>query len=526
MKKGTWRIRDILDLEYLLQMDEKEEANSTRSSHAKRDREIYLKHIQPMELRGQTLTPRYALRIWLEERRRMEEAEAGAGQFFPGRTFDEIYRLLLYAMLVIGFVIGAGLAFSFLHYTGTEPLNVASYLGGFVLTQLFLLLMLLALYLIRSWSKHLLRSSVLFILITGLMNRLIHRVRRETLKALSGSRRDSLEAAVGLIQGKGRIYGTLFYWPIFRLSQSFMIAMNLGLLGATLLRVIGADIAFGWQSTIQFGAGFVFDLVKAIAFPWSWFVPSGMAYPTLAQIEGSHMVLKDGIYHLATQDLVSWWPFLCLSLIFYGLFPRLILLTLGLILEKKGLSRIDFSHTDFVRLYNRMKTVLVETEGRHQGNGPQLEPNTDPLRKPILHGERRPERLFIALIPDEIYDSCPSHELNRIVVERMGAGVHKFIRFNEDDEIERDFLKGEEYFDILLLQEAWQPPIREFLFYLKDLRKAVGKSKRIIVGLVGRPCENLFFTPIKEDDFTAWERKIRMLQDPFLDLERLDIHAG
>ena len=153
-------------------------------------------------------------------------------------------------------------------------------------------------------------------------------------------------------------------------------------------------------------------------------------------------------------------------------------------------------------------------------------PGTNPLREPKPHGETGPGRDFIALIPEEIYDSCPTDELNRIVFETTGSGVRDSIRFNQDNEIDRDFFKGKEYHDILLLQEAWQPPIRESLFYLKDLRKAAGKSTRITVGLIGRPHENRFFTRVKEDDFIAWERKIKTLRDPFLDLERLETNAG
>ena len=39
--------------------------------------------------------------------------------------------------------------------------------------------------------------------------------------------------------------------------------------------------------------------------PWAWLLPADLAYPSLAQVEGSHMVLKEGIYHLATGDLVA-----------------------------------------------------------------------------------------------------------------------------------------------------------------------------------------------------------------------------
>lgn len=524
MNKGRWRIRDIIDFEYFLKCDEQEEENSALTSYAKRDRTIYLEHIRPMASRDQTLAEGDALRIWLVQRREMEKSKAGVG-VLPGETFDEIYRLLLYLLIIIGFTAGAGLAFSFLNYKGSEPLNVAAYLGGFVLTQIFLFFVLLFMVLIRSWKRHPLRSSVIFILITGLIGRLMTRVKRGSLKALSGPRRDMLAGTIGLIQGKRQVYGALFYWPVFFSSQFFMVALNIGVLTATLLKVLGSDIAFGWQSTIQLGAHLVFDLVKTIALPWSWFVPAGTAYPTLAQVEGSHMVLKDGIYHLATADLVSWWPFLCLSLIFYGLLPRVIVLILGQILEKRALSRIGFMHNAPARLYNRMKTPIIKTKGDPvETEGPSTK-DTRPLMDSKYHKGTQPGRDLIALIPDEIFDACPFDELRNIVFERRGSQILSRIKFNEDDKIDREIFKRENYPDIMLLQESWQPPIRESLLLLKDLRKALGKSSKIIVGLIGRSREDNFFTPIKADDYKAWDNKIKTLEDSYLDLERLESDA-
>ena len=509
MSKRRWRIRDIIDFEYFLKCDEQEEENSVPTSYAKRDRTIYLEHIQPIASRGQTLTVGDALRIWLVQRRDMEKSRAGVKGVLPGETFDEIYRLLLYLLIIIGFTAGAGLAFSFLNYKGSEPLNVAAYLGGFVLTQIFLFFVLLFMVLIRSWKKHPLRSSVIFILITGLIGRLMTRVKRGSLKALSGPRRDMLEGTIGLIQGKRQVYGALFYWPVFFSSQFFMVALNIGVLSATLLKVLGSDIAFGWQSTIQLGAHPVFDLVKTIALPWSWFVP----------------VLKDGIYHLATADLVSWWPFLCLSLIFYGLLPRVIVLILGLILEKRALSRIGFMHNAPARLYNRMKTPIIKTKGDPvETEGPSTK-DTRPLMDSKYHKGTQPGRDLIALIPDEIFDACPFDELRNIVFERRGSQILSRIKFNEDDKIDREIFKRENYPDIMLLQESWQPPIRESLLLLKDLRKALGKSSKIIVGLIGRSREDNFFTPIKADDYKAWDNKIKTLEDSYLDLERLESDA-
>ncbi|MFC1824980.1 DUF2868 domain-containing protein [Thermodesulfobacteriota bacterium] len=527
MRKERWSIKDIIDFEYFLQADE----NSSQASLAKRDRAIYLEHIRPADSQKQASPPGYAFKAWLEKRRALEKA--GPERHLPGETFHEIYRLLLYVMLIGGFLVGAGLAFSFLNYKGTEPLNVSAYLGGFVFTQVFLLLFFILMVLIRSLKKHPLRSSVIFILVSGLIGKLMYRVKRSSMKALSGSQRDSLNAAVRLVQGKRQVYGTLFYWPIFLLSQFFMVTLNFGVLCATLLKVIGADIAFGWQSTVQFGAEFVFDLVKTIALPWSWLFPSGTAHPTLNQVEGSHMVLKDGIYHLATEDLVSWWPFLCLALLFYGLLPRIILLFLGLISERKALSRIDFSHHSQIRLYKRMKTPVVETEGHSVDGGLASEDGAHTFKKSEPLDGAKPEKDIIALIPDEIYDACPEEELRKIVFDATGSQILDRIKFNEEDKIDGEFFikysqseKKGIYPAILLLQEAWQPPIREALLLLKNLRRAVGKSASIRVGLIGRPSGNRFFTPVKEDDWKAWDKKIKTLEDPYLDLERLELHAS
>ena len=112
-------------------------------------------------------------------------------------------------------------------------------------------------------------------------------------------------------------------WPSAVDASAFDVTTGLGRLAVGVLALVGidgqvvqvvtADIAFGWQSTIQFSSDAVYTFVKIFSLPWSWIEPLSIVNPTYAQIQGSRMVLKDGIYHLATPDLVSWWPFLLLS---------------------------------------------------------------------------------------------------------------------------------------------------------------------------------------------------------------------
>ncbi len=532
MKKSIWDIKDLIDLEYFLQRDEGEEDESAQKSLLKRDRYIYLNKILPLG-NGDDSTPRSVIRTWLEQRKKIEKPDVGTTGVLPGEAFDEGYRLMVFAFLIVGLLSGAGLAFSFLNYRGTEPLNISSYLGLFVLTQCFALLLLIGITLARRVKRAPFRSSIIYTLISGLMTTLIMKIKHHTFNTLTGSKRGGLEAVMGLVRGKRQIYGSLFYWPVSILAQIFGVGFNLGVLGATLMKVLGSDVAFGWQSTVQFSAQTVFKLVQAIALPWSWLVPADVAHPTFYQVEGSHMVLKDGIYHLATRDLVSWWPFLCFAVLVYGLLPRLILLFMGIMVQKKALLRISFSHRACQRLLNRMRTPLVSTGARSVSpedlrNGDIKTPEaraSDP--RDVLKGKG-----MIALVPDDIFESCSDDELENVISRTIGFSIQRRLRFGVDEEGDKRILhelssmKEDPPTNLLILQEGWQPPIRENLLFIRDLRKASGETSMIWVGLIGRPRQGAVFTRVKEEEWEVWHQKLKALGDPYLGLERLVADGG
>ncbi|MEZ4566988.1 MAG: DUF2868 domain-containing protein [Desulfobacterales bacterium] len=120
--------------------------------------------------------------------------------------------------------------------------------------------------------------------------------------------------------------------------------------------------------------------MEIISLPWSW-APS--PHPTLEQIAGSQMILKDGIFHLSTPNLVSWWPFLSFAVFFYGLLPRLMLLAAGILCQTIAATRVAFSTADGDRLLRRMRTPRVRTAGEKQ-----TLPRPDPA--PLLTAGTRP----------------------------------------------------------------------------------------------------------------------------------------
>jgi len=106
--------------------------------------------------------------------------------------------------------------------------------------------------------------------------------------------------------------------------------------------------------------------------------------------------------------------------------------------------------------------------------------------------------------------------------------VREKIRIGADDEADRAVLEGLSRSDwqngrphVLLLQEGWQPPIREILHFIQELRNTIGETGGIEVGLIGKPAPETIFTPVNEDNWNAWIQKLSGLGDPYLRLERL-----
>jgi hypothetical protein len=357
----------------------------------------------------------------------------------------------------------------------------------------------------------------------------IFKAHKGVIERLDGRKRDAIAAAVGLFQSRKQVYGSLFYWPAFNLLQGFAVCFNIGLLGATLAILSGSDVAFGWQSTLQVSSQAVYHLVQTISLPWRWIVPPALSHPSLEAIEGSRIILKEGIHSLSTGDLVSWWPFLCLSVLFYGLLPRLVLMISGVLVQRHLLARLRFDHAAGDRLVRSMTNPMVSTAG-----APVAPPHPDIEAKSPSAFHTKVARPvggnFVALVPEDISTDCD--ELEAMANRELSIQVthRKIIGAGEvSDEEVLDVLQAmrdaPDFGGVLVLQEAWQPPIRESLNYLKQLRNRLGETAAITVALVGKPGSDTLFTAPGEVDLRIWKQRIAALGDPYLSVERLVAHA-
>lgn len=521
-----WRIGDVVDLEYFLHLDAEARSAAQRGEIHERDRGIFLAAAEPGFKAGQCSDRRRILRAWLDRRRELDKDPAAA---WPGEMVESLLGSLRFWFFAAGVLSGGVAGVSFLAYTGDSPVNVFVYLVLFVLSQLVLLPVLLVLSLRRLAGRALPSSSPLYRLIGRFMLRAVLSARSRLEKKLSADLRLRAEKTIGTVIGKSRTYGVLFFLPVFILSQLFAIGLNIGLLAATLFKVITSDIAFGWQSTIQLSPEAVHSLVRFLAFPWSWAMSGEAAFPSLEQIEGSRIILKEGIYHLATPDLVSWWPFLCLGVLVYGLLPRLLLLLGAAAAQRRFLASLDFRQGACEQLLRRMATPLVSTQGRRVEEAAASREPGQEMRKRAPAGEPGAAALknLLVMIPDEIYDACTGEEIEAVVNRGRVYVVDEIIRFNRDLESDRELLARlrrdarPAETEILVIQEAWQPPIMEYIDFIRQLRQAVGDGPCIRIGLIGKPHPDTVFTQPREEDLTVWSGKIAAIGDPCIYVEGL-----
>lgn len=516
--KTTWHYRDIIDLEYFLRRDQETDEDVLHV----RDRGILLeRENSPVDKKD--LSRAHLIRLWLDAR--IAREFPGDERRSPGAIFADSHFVGKNLAAAVGVLAGLFAGLSFFAYTGTTPVNVFHFLLLFVASQLGLAALLGCGWLLRLLLPRVKPPSFYTLLFRGMLARLASLVHGQWQRSLTPDKRASLGQAFGMIRARSAVYGSLFYWPLFSLAQLLAIGFNIGLLATTLVKITTSDLAFGWQSTLQVSGEALQRMVQLAALPWSW-LPIAGSYPTLAEIEGSRIILKEGIYHLATRNLVAWWPFLVMSLVVYGLLLRLGLFALGKAAERRALRRLDLDTAAVEALRRRMMTPLISSQAppevpktaREDGAGREA---AAPRPVPAAGSAEIPSFLpQVVLIPDDIFGICPPEKLAPLLHCRGLAikSVHTFMTGYEEDEelktILADSCQGADE-GIFILMEGWMPPLVAFLTYLRELREVLPEKTMIHLGLVGRPVRS-GFTPLTPQQLKLWRKKLAAIGDPYL----------
>lgn len=381
-----WTVADLIDLEHYLGADEStlREQPAARQVLTERDRSLYLEIIAPAIAPAQPHSAehrRLSLLYWLRARRTAEPPEQRL--LLPGSTFAQAQRLATLALITVGFLLGVGAASALLSYDGHRPINVTWYIFLLVVVQFLLIAAVLGAWLVRR-SRPVGRTVRDLTLLGRLIRPLIMQINRwlQQQRLGHGSRelRDRSAAQVGRLRSQHALYGPVSYLPALIPAQVFGVAFNLGVILTTIALEWFTDLAFGWGSALDLSPQVIYDLARTIAWPWGWLFGEGVGYPTLDQIAGSRINLKDPLFLLEASHLRSWRWFLVLSVFTYGLLPRLLLLAVSVITQRHLLERLPFTQGRIQALYARLLTPTVETATHGSGHGPDM-----PIPAPIAH---------------------------------------------------------------------------------------------------------------------------------------------
>lgn len=553
-------LKDIIDLDFLLGLDEGPD-NVDADAIVSRDRDIFrqLKDGSRMDDAG-------LIAGWLEYRRLLffhETGTGGPGAKLPGALFESFYAWTARGMFACGMAAGGMGAYSFLAYHGSRPVNVTLFIAVFVL---FPALLCLAAALV---GFHQFRSGPAGSGWAGVMHRLSMRLfidkfmgRLQKWAAPVQKRFPYFSKDAGdLLHLDTRHFRSLLFWPVFIVLSLGALGFSTGALGSTFFRIMVTDMAFGWQSTLLTSGESVHRLVSWMALPWSWAMPD-MFVPALEQIEGSRIVLKEGIAGLASEHLAAWWPFLCMGMLVYALIPRIVLVGFAHAARTRALARFDLSRPGYQRLLMRMRTPrmgmnIKETGGsRAEFRAPLPRPEPGPVvekkerlvvmpqpgavlnttePEPAPEPEPRP-----LVVPDEsrVNNNTPGalvlgsargfgeNDMKQIragLEQQFGVHVAATVGIHFDFDIDQDQIAAQVKDlgrgPLIVLQEVWQPPIRGLLYYFVQIRQIFSDSPLWIVMIQTMDQGEKDVAP-SDVNFQVWKSAVNQLNDPLLIIER------
>jgi len=495
MKKPFY-IRDLLDTLHFLSRDEQ---RAETSGHAEVD-EANRRLVENLVGDG----GRKRLERWLAARRKSE-----ADGRLPGDLFCTASALLSVILVFCAVTAGYGGVFSFLAYTGTEPVNVLVFFVLFILIQGLLALgsALPLVFRIKA-SAHLSPFGVM-------MGHGLSRCVMMAMKRLPAERRTEALGLWRRLIGDSRAFGRTLFFLIFSRVQLFASLFATGALAAFITRILFFDTAFGWQTTLGGNTApeVVHRIATGVALPWAWCFPDGVGFPPLDAVVGSRILLKEGIQGLSGTHLTAWWPFLAMGLLVYGLLPRLFML----IASRRGLGNaVDRELMAWPQtrlLLESLSTPALATRVTEPHRAEEAEAElikrktVSPRDNGVLSA---PPARPTVLLPEELEGMVPD------LAQRLAASLKspEIIPVSLETPGQLPDPSGPLY----LIQEAWQAPIRETLDWIVALKQSIPDEAPLTILLTGEITEGTIKAP-EEGHVHIWRKVVAALALPGLRVE-------
>jgi hypothetical protein len=414
-----------------------------------------------------------------------------------GARLERIRVAITAIIALLGAALGASVALAAFQYDGSQPVNVVRLIALLVIVPALFLL-----------------ASLLFLpgrvpLLRGLQDLIAPlNVGALALAVFRRLARASPDLAVAFDWRAGRSGAArLAKWQLMRWSQVAAVGFNVAALVTAALLVTFTDLAFRWSTTLDADPAVVTRIVHAIAWPWHAFVPS--AVPSAELIAESQFFRLDGDALASGRALAAWWPFTLLTIVTYGLLPRLGLLLVASVRLRAAERALLLDDARVTALLDRMASPAVETAATEHGEraAPQ---SSDAAAYREATGRARAV----------IWEGCSSaagaraHARSRLGLELDAVVEAGGSRTLGADRLALDAISSTEPGMVVVFTPAWEPPLLELLDFLGELRRRVGPEHSIVVAPIADEARTV--TGVEHE---TWARAVGRLRDPKLYVE-------
>lgn len=332
-----WTLADLIDFETAL-VGVDDDALAA-------DRLLFARDIRPcLTAHSEAARRRDGLRAWLEQRRAQDRLEAG-------RLWSRALALSRFALFALmglaGFALVAGLCAA-----PSQSVHVVVFLAT---TLLLPWAVFCAWLVLRVFGVA--RAPALMPAVNWLMCR---------LQRFAGAGLNDNDDRAPPWQGRiadARQPRRALQAALAGALQWGAFGFNLGLVLAFVGSLLVFDVHFYWEATPQTGA-LMQTSVAAIGAPWQAVWPA--AVPDTQQIEASRARHVDGNRQSTgtNASTAAWWRFLLMSILVWGVLPRLLLIAASALAERVALARLDFQaprHRHLWRALTRVERGAVST---------------------------------------------------------------------------------------------------------------------------------------------------------------------
>lgn len=455
------------------------------------------------------------IRSWINFRRNevqngeLDKQTTGKGEQFAGTR-----ALLTTVLVVLGIIFGWLAALALLRYDGSQPVNIMWLILVFVIAQLALVgLFLITLLPSRITTRLPLISNLCASIEAASPGNMVIAL----VRLLPQRHRIAVDRLLGSTQRNSHRFGSVARWLVLCWSQLFSLAFMVGAIAGSFILIVFTDLSFGWGTTlIESGSTSFYKLVSALSWPWSGFVEA--AVPGQSLVESTRFRLSTSttgevpLMGSSAQDIgQSWWPFLIMAMITYGLLPRMFTAYLANRRLKQEITGALLAQPGVSEVLDRMTARRVATQSPTPETPTQQLDHHElaPAEGAILAGNAAVINWSNVPLSDDAMATYVQHSLLTNVLSVEAAGGSQ--------SIEQDFQLVESVGlldgapTIVIVVKSWETPMLEFLDFLRDIRSAIGVQPTIVVLAIA--AENNTVVVADSQHLKIWEERLQTIGD-------------